>query len=74
MIYLALKNVKAQKKLNALARSLDKPAFVSEISVMVDRLIRSATPPEALSSAAKSALLAASRVALVAKRCTSSAP
>lgn len=53
VIYLALKNVKAQKKLNALARSLDKPAFVSEISVMVDRLIRSATPPEALSSAAK---------------------
>ncbi len=53
IIYLALKEVRRKNVLKALARFLDKPAFIAEISTLLESLIRSETSVEALYSGAE---------------------
>lgn len=53
VIYLAIKNVRAEKKLKALSHSLDKPAFISELSGIFDSIQRSGLSPEMLEEAAE---------------------
>lgn len=48
LIYLALKSVKESKKLKILTRSLDKPAFIGEVSALTDSLIRAGISPKEL--------------------------
>ncbi|MCD8006785.1 MAG: exodeoxyribonuclease V subunit gamma [Oscillospiraceae bacterium] len=48
IIYLTLKEVRRKKTLKALARFLDKPAFIAEIGTVLESLIRSETTVEAL--------------------------
>ncbi len=53
IIYLTLKEVRRKKTLKALARFLDKPAFIAEISTVLESIIRSETTVEQLYSGAE---------------------
>lgn len=53
VIYLALKRVRAEKKLKALARAAEKPAFIGEVSALIDSLIRTGMTAQALKDCAE---------------------
>ena len=54
LLYLALRHVKAEKTLKLLSRSLDKPAFLSDMSSLIDTLRRSGVLPDDLKTASES--------------------
>ena len=53
ILYLALKRVKAEKTLKLLSRSLEKPAFLSDMSSLIDSLCRSGVMPNDLKTASE---------------------
>lgn len=53
LIYLALKRVRPSSALKLLAKQLDKPGFVQEMSELFDRLRRSGTEPDDLRKASE---------------------